>query len=563
MSLDFLKRLAGMTRETKLGLVVACSFLSLLGVVLFLKMNEKEEAAPVAEAREGNVWGAIWESATKTEPAKPVSPPATIPPVPVASNDGNKTPGDDATGGKGLPDLPGTKQPKPLPGEIERVGLVKKSEDPLSIPNLPSPPTPSVWAQVWNGTAIKDGSLVSEPAATVPGLPPALPSTPEPKQPNVWGTVWAGTEKKASSPSLDLPPVTGKVSTPPPIPGLPPVKTAASEEKPAPRPIGEDTESTAGSGLPGLPPIDGPSKPKPPPIDIAETKPTIGETSTSLPKVGEKSPPGLPPVVGTKEETKPPPSLPEIGASSGTTTKPPPLDFGFPPTVTGEKTPKDTLPKLGSLPPPPSGTDREGSSTPRVGISLDAPSSTGTPVSIGTAPGRTVPSIGVTPEPQRTPRGPQPQVIEYLESMRTVQAQDTFEKISLEKYGSADYAAALRLYNRGHPIVGENFASENTPLTPGQRIFLPENPKLLESRYPAAIKSVETHTQSNAPPAEPVQPKKYTVAAGGESFARIASKLLANVDRWPEIRNLNRELDPEKPIPAGTILKVPGDARTP
>jgi nucleoid-associated protein YgaU len=169
----------------------------------------------------------------------------------------------------------------------------------------------------------------------------------------------------------------------------------------------------------------------------------------------------------------------------------------------------------------------------------------------------------VTPETQRTPRGPQPQVIEYLESMRTVRADDTFEKISLEKYGSADYATALRLYNRGHPIVGENFASDNAPLTAGQRIFLPENPKLLESRYPAAIKSVATHTQSNAPPVEPTQAKTYTVAAGGESLARIALKLFENVDRWPEIRNLNRELDPEKPIPAGTILKVPGDARTP
>jgi nucleoid-associated protein YgaU len=184
-------------------------------------------------------------------------------------------------------------------------------------------------------------------------------------------------------------------------------------------------------------------------------------------------------------------------------------------------------------------------------------------VSIGTAPGRIVPPIGVTPEPQRTPRGPQPQVIEYLESMHKIQPGDTFEKISLDQYGSKEYATALLLYNRGHPIVGESFASDNASLTPGQRIFLPSNKELLESRYPAAIKSVATHTQSNAPPVEPGLPKSYTVAAGGETFARVASKLFENVDRWTEIRNLNRELDPEKPIPAGTILKVPGDARIP
>jgi hypothetical protein len=57
------------------------------------------------------------------------------------------------------------------------------------------------------------------------------------------------------------------------------------------------------------------------------------------------------------------------------------------------------------------------------------------------------------------------------------------------------------------------------------------------------------------------QDRIYQVPKNGETFWEIARKTLGNPNRWSEIRRLNPQLDPKYPVPGGTNLKMPADAR--
>ena len=62
----------------------------------------------------------------------------------------------------------------------------------------------------------------------------------------------------------------------------------------------------------------------------------------------------------------------------------------------------------------------------------------------------------------------------------------------------------------------------------------------------------------------PMGVKVYRVrAADGEGLYQIAEKTLRDGRRWSEIYRLNPSLTPEAPIPAGTMLLLPGDANGP
>jgi nucleoid-associated protein YgaU len=51
--------------------------------------------------------------------------------------------------------------------------------------------------------------------------------------------------------------------------------------------------------------------------------------------------------------------------------------------------------------------------------------------------------------------------------------------------------------------------------------------------------------------------KVYQVASGGEMLLSIAERTLGNRDRWSEIYRLNPQVQPQYPIPAGTVLRMP------
>jgi hypothetical protein len=73
-------------------------------------------------------------------------------------------------------------------------------------------------------------------------------------------------------------------------------------------------------------------------------------------------------------------------------------------------------------------------------------------------------------------------------------------------------------------------------------------------------------TTSPAPPGRPVAPgdeKTYRVGRGGELFLQVAQRAFNNLDRWTDIYKLNPRFNPREPIPEGTMLKLPRDAKVP
>jgi len=61
-------------------------------------------------------------------------------------------------------------------------------------------------------------------------------------------------------------------------------------------------------------------------------------------------------------------------------------------------------------------------------------------------------------------------------------------------------------------------------------------------------------------PANAGQYKLYSVAPGGQQFYEIARDTLGSGTRWSEIYQLNQQYDPQLMVPAGTQLKLPADA---
>jgi hypothetical protein len=77
---------------------------------------------------------------------------------------------------------------------------------------------------------------------------------------------------------------------------------------------------------------------------------------------------------------------------------------------------------------------------------------------------------------------------------------------------------------------------------------------------PAAAPAPTASPASGAAAAAPE--KRYRVDGNGEMVRDIAAKTLGNRDRSTDINLLNQNrINPEYPIPAGTVLRLPGDAR--
>jgi nucleoid-associated protein YgaU len=70
---------------------------------------------------------------------------------------------------------------------------------------------------------------------------------------------------------------------------------------------------------------------------------------------------------------------------------------------------------------------------------------------------------------------------------------------------------------------------------------------------PATLPATKTPAQG--------QERTYQVPQNGETFWEISRKTLGNPNRWSEIRRLNPKIEPQYPVPGGTILKMPPDAR--
>jgi nucleoid-associated protein YgaU len=168
-----------------------------------------------------------------------------------------------------------------------------------------------------------------------------------------------------------------------------------------------------------------------------------------------------------------------------------------------------------------------------------------------------------------------PQVESYDEDTYTCKGSETFRAVSQAVYQTDAYDQALLLFNRNHPLANDSIKQNPPLLQPGQPIYVPPL-RILRKYYAAAIPDVkdtgispQTPTAIRpvtlAPPMAGTAPaaaaRTYRVGGNGEMIRDIARRTLGNGDRWTEIYQLNRSYDPTYPVPAGTDLRLPGDAR--
>lgn len=178
-----------------------------------------------------------------------------------------------------------------------------------------------------------------------------------------------------------------------------------------------------------------------------------------------------------------------------------------------------------------------------------------------------------------------PQVDSYDEEAYRWRPGDSFARVSETYYRTPKYERALVLFNRQHPRAVDGIRQEPPVLEPGQTIYIPPA-RILERNFPQAI-STGTAPPETAPGAAgatppvglapPVRPgeaaaaaagganradgRLYRVRRPGEWFYEIARRTLNSPDRWWEIARLNPRYNPQYPLPEGTILRLPSDAR--
>src|SRR5262249_23287421 len=144
------------------------------------------------------------------------------------------------------------------------------------------------------------------------------------------------------------------------------------------------------------------------------------------------------------------------------------------------------------------------------------------------------------------------------------------------------YAEALKLWNRNHPRASDAMRADGT-LQPGDTIYVPPG-RILEKRHgalipkltplPGAVPSgpepaggtVRQTTFDPArsmPPPPPALPTYVVTRREGEMMRQIARETLNNGDLWFEVYRLNGKFNPEQPVPAGTVLLLPANAKVP
>jgi hypothetical protein len=519
-----------MTRETKIGLIVAGSFLCLVCIVVASKWKrgdvpgEGEEQSVQVAAAKPTQNNTPTPEVKKKEPEvvkqKDTSPHVTFPAIPdkghTASGD-NKQPS--------VPMPPPLLVPPPLT-EADRLKLEQDRQKKEALNNLqPMPIVPPP------GTFVPPPIDIGKPNVPEQSPMPLFPITQEgakkgpadqvgviplPPKPLVQVE-----EKKPLEPAKT--PSFGSVEIPPPVVlppngnnfGPPPIVETKQPNNPGVKP----------EGIPTFPPLN--------------TPPAV------TPFNDKDQPPAFPSANPPKEGV---PTFPAL--------TPPSNKDGIPPTI--PKNPTPTFPPAIDTTPMP---------IPRIGGN-ELPSAP--PITIGSG-------IGGSTKPLPTVRD--------VNNTYVCQAGDTsFAILSLRLYRTEKYADALQAYNRDHAqfIKNGNALLTNPPsLAPGQQVEYPSL-DLLERNYRSLIREGSASTIPTIPAANavnlakpsPLAPgiaaisnppsgatRNYRVQnAGGESILDIAERQLGNRGQWTEIYRINQANPVVRPpalIPAGTDLKLP------
>jgi hypothetical protein len=198
------------------------------------------------------------------------------------------------------------------------------------------------------------------------------------------------------------------------------------------------------------------------------------------------------------------------------------------------------------------------------------------PPPIGTLPTATTPTI---PAPAASVVVPvsvpptAPLVKQMTLKQHSVKVDDTYQSLATQYYGHADYAEALRAYNRTDTFASEALKAGN--LVPGEKVWIPPLTELEKvspgpgrvpatpDRTPAAPAVVPAPMAPAAPPA-PAASAYKVVAPAGETLYAIAKNVLPGADDWMKIKAKNPQfVDPMQPVPYGTILAMPEGASVP
>jgi hypothetical protein len=509
-----------MTRETKLGLVVGTSFVSLLAVVLFNSWKKAEEPPPAPEAP---------LPAAETRVAVVDSKPAPV--VEPKQQPGPHDPG--VLQVKAQSDL----LPKDTPPVVHDLTPVPPTPQPLPIPHEPD-----------KGTVVPTAPPFPPGGPSLPGLPP-LPPTEVAPAPPPGGPV----HKEDSKPLL-----------PPGSPPVNPVKDVVPLIPPGGEEVGPPAPPRVAAADPLVPKV----KDGPPPV-VLPGGPPLPPYSDLLPKSPEApvvavvpgGPPNLVPPPGNEKPVVPPGSPTPV--EDPKSVKPIVVN----PVMPGDpKEPKGLPPLVGDL-------GNKGVTSPPI------------PVPVTTAP------------------DPKAQHFEYQERKYVCEPADTdFAAVSRRFYQTDKYTAALIEYNRDH-VWGRDAAKQAPQLRPGAEVMIPQL-HVLETRYPNLIGAAAAAPQpepaksfvqiSDGPPTSkavpvvnppsagwnppPVVPpttpsvvpvpqnanagtKMYWVPQGGQRLWQIAQQTMGDGNLWTEIYRLNPTLNPEMPVPAGTQIQLPANAR--
>ncbi|MCS7047250.1 MAG: hypothetical protein NZO58_12905 [Gemmataceae bacterium] len=530
-----------MSRETKIGLIVAVSFVCLVGVVVASRWRRGVDATQMVEIKPKDPVPAAVndnppparsdkkEAVVQAAAVDNVSPPRTlanvgsdnappliaIPPPGGQSNDPSVPP---------LPMLP----PAPSSNEPSLPNL-----PPLPSGNLPPPPggpmpPPPATGTNLAGLAAPPGSNSPPPprsGVTVP-LPsgndtPALPPLPLSNDDQLRAQLQALKKEQEKSP------------LPANVPSLPPLPEPSVKSNDLPVKIGrgpEESQKTLVAVGNNPPPPKDNNLPLPPPPVLGNTPAQAKDTNPPAPPPNNTS---LPPIPAPKPSDSPFPSVPGLANN---------------PSSPGNVAPHSGVP-MPSLPAPASAP---GVSTPSANLKAGNNPSFTIP-----APGSGVASVAVHD-------------LQY----HTVRGNETFAGLSKTYYGSEKYADALLTFNRDY--AGNR--NLTTVLQPGQQIMIP-SAEFLRNRYSAMISdlrpgtggvgvSIGAPSGAGKPSFAPTTPspdatKSYRVAAEGQMIWQVAVQTLGDGNRWPEILRLNPGLQTLQPIPGGTILRLPSNANVP
>lgn len=349
----------------------------------------------------------------------------------------------------------------------------------------------------------------------------------------------------------------------------PPVATVTPEPAPIvvqqPNPVITPPDTTA---ITPTPIVAAPVTAEPPPPTMPEMPSTLTtapvvtpDTTANLTTQPDTSTPALP--VPITQEVKPDAAAPPAPSIPVTTppSEPPPA-----PVIETKKEPEP--------PPSPIIITKPAEPTPPETIKPPEPSVTVIPAGVGTAASLGAPGSSGSPAPATgvsaaRPRS-EPRVQSYLEEEYRWQPGDAFAAIAQKYYFAEKYGPALQEYNRDHPLAGSAMKQNPPNMAPGQAIWVPPV-RILERDYANAISDLRplnerggTFVPTAKPMHSPNDTKHFKVRERGETMYEIARRTLGDSGQWFVVHRLNPTLsrDPKLPIPGGTVLQLPVEAKT-